>query len=141
MCRSHLGPEPFGIRVLRVYCACIALRQFHFKSIARGGGCSTTPNSCLWRSAQCALLIALCSLRSAHCALLTALCAMRSAQVASLTWSPIRSMVLYGPVFHREVRSWLPLFGPLLGPCDRARRDFIKRNNSVCSVKVAFRGK
>ena len=27
-----------------------------------------------------------------------------------------RSMVLYGPVFRREVRSWLPLFGPLLVP-------------------------
>jgi hypothetical protein len=36
--------------------------------------------------------------------------------VASSIWSPIRSMVLYGPVFLREVRSWLPLFGPLLGP-------------------------
>ena len=37
--------------------------------------------------------------------------------MASSIWSPIRSMVLYGPVFRREVRvPWLPLFGPLLGP-------------------------
>ena len=36
--------------------------------------------------------------------------------VASSIWSPIRSMVLYGSIFRREVRSWLPLFGPLLGP-------------------------
>ena len=36
--------------------------------------------------------------------------------MASSSWSPIRSMVLYGPVFRREVRSWLPLVGPLVGP-------------------------
>ena len=36
--------------------------------------------------------------------------------MASPTWSPTRSMVPCGPVFRREVRSWLPLFGPLLGP-------------------------
>jgi hypothetical protein len=36
---------------------------------------------------------------------------------ASYIGSPIRSMVLYGPVFRREVRvPWLPLLGPLLGP-------------------------
>ena len=54
--------------------------------------------------------MALCSLRSAQCALL-------NERVASSIWSPTRSMVLYGPVFRRELRSsWLPLFGPLLGP-------------------------
>ena len=37
--------------------------------------------------------------------------------MASSIWSPTRSVVLYGPVFRREVRvPWLPLFGPLLGP-------------------------
>ena len=36
--------------------------------------------------------------------------------MASYIWSPIRSRVLYGPIFRREVRSWLPIFGTLLGP-------------------------
>ena len=54
--------------------------------------------------------VALCSLRSAHCALL-------NERGASSIWSPSRSMVLYGPIFRREVRvPWLPLFGPRVGP-------------------------
>ena len=31
-------------------------------------------------------------------------------------------MVLYGPIFRREVRSWLPIFGPLLGPATVVRQ-------------------
>ena len=67
--------EPSGARQF-------ALRQFHFKVNARGGGCSMTPNSCSWRSVQCALLNALCSMRSVQCALFNALCSLRSAHCA-----------------------------------------------------------
>ena len=50
------------------------------------------------------------------CHWLRAQCALLSERVAIYIGSPIRSMVLYGAVFRREVRSWLPLLGPLLGP-------------------------
>ena len=69
----------------------------------------TQPVACYAARGKVTQPVALCSLRSAHCALL-------NERVASPTWSPIRSMVPCGPVFRREVRSWLPLFGPLLGP-------------------------
>ena len=48
-------------------------------------------------------------------------------RVASSIWSPIRSMVPCGPVFRWEVRSWLPLLGPLLGPWPPVVPYFVKR--------------
>ena len=61
--------------VVRVYCARIALHQFHFEIVACRGGVLDDTN---------ALLMALCSMGSAHCALLIALCSMRSAHGALL---------------------------------------------------------